>query len=248
MGKSVMVRRGLWPAIAAVLIAVASSPSVAFDCPPALHPSTRLVLVTTSGMNAVAARVKLFERNSPADSWSKSADEMPAVVGKNGLGWGVGYGSSASKGEPIKVESDGRSPAGVFLLGRPFGFGPRKIEGYTRLEKGQQFCIDDPRSPQYNSIASGNPGGITGEDMGTIPEYRSGMFVEYPTDRKARGGSCIFLHVWKGKDSGTAGCIALRESDIERIQSWTLINHSVIAILPESRMAQFQKCITQPAR
>jgi len=33
-------------------------------------------------------------------------------------------------------------------------------------------------------------------------------------------GSCIFLHIWAGPESHTAGCTALDESELRRVIMW----------------------------
>jgi len=40
--------------------------------------------------------------------------------------------------------------------------------------------------------------------------YRYVLIIGYNTPKPVPGaGSCIFLHVWRGKDSSTAGCTAI---------------------------------------
>ena len=51
--------------------------------------------------------------------------------------------------------------------------------------------------------------------------YRLGVVVGYNTDPVVAGlGSAIFLHIWKGPGQPTAGCVAMAESDLERIVAW----------------------------
>ena len=66
---------------------------------------------------------------------------------------------------------------------------------------------------------------VSGEDMRKIDLYRRGLVVDYPTDRAARAGSCIFIHVWRGEGRGTAGCVALPEARVAALQEFAADGH-----------------------
>jgi D-alanyl-D-alanine dipeptidase len=57
--------------------------------------------------------------------------------------------------------------------------------------------------------------------MRSVDQYEVGVIVGYNSAPpvKARG-SCIFLHVWKGPGSYTAGCTALSEGKVRDLISW----------------------------
>jgi D-alanyl-D-alanine dipeptidase len=57
----------------------------------------------------------------------------------------------------------------------------------------------------------------------------------------AGGGSCIFLHIWKNSESGTAGCTAMERENLETILKWAeTAKNPVLIQLPEDSYEQFQ--------
>ncbi len=222
----------------------AAVPAVEQTCPEPLASATRLLLVTTDGMKALRADAQLYERPVPGAPWMAAGAARRAVAGRAGLGWGPGHRGFQLPGEPVKAEGDGRSPAGFFPLGRPFGFGDDKGD-FLKLVPGECFCVDDPASPRYNAIvaeALAGPG-ISGERMWTVAQYRRGLLIGYPTDREARAGSCIFVHIWRSPDEGTAGCVALAESDVAELQRWSRPGTTAIGILPAIALPRFGLCL-----
>jgi len=140
------------------------------------------------------------------------------MLGKAGLAWGLGFQGFAAAGEPVKVEGDGRTPAGAYRIGGSFGFAASPRPGYMQITK-DTVCVDDPASPAYNTITARSIVGrkVHGENMRMVQRYRQGLVVDYPTDAKARGGSCIFIHVQRSPTSSTEGCVALPE---DRVAAW----------------------------
>ncbi|MGH6736934.1 MAG: hypothetical protein ACRECX_12800 [Methyloceanibacter sp.] len=214
-------------------------------CPTPLADATRLILVTTATMNGADATLQTFERTSLADSWRQRSGPQAAVVGKTGLGWGLTYRGEAKAGEPIKIEGDGRSPAGIFALGPAFGFAPSDLPGYLEIERGVQICVDDPTSPHYSQIVTQEEAGkgVSGESMGAIPLYKRGIVVDYPTSGGAKSGSCIFVHIWRGRGQGTVGCVAAPEATVADLQAWAGSGGAVIAILPDGAIDRFSGCL-----
>ena len=218
----------------------------AAECPDVLSRALRLALVTTKGMETAKALLTRFTRTSTDTPWTQEGEVEPAVVGTAGLGWGAGFESYGGAGEPIKVEGDRRTPAGVFGLGASFGFAASLLPGHIVLRPNKAVCIDDVRSPHYNSIRTrADAGSVSGEEMWRIPLYRSGIIVDYPTDREKRRGSCIFVHIWRSPNSGTAGCIAMPRTRVKALQSFASPG-AVIAILPASTLSQFNGCLPAP--
>ena len=202
-------------------------------CPVELQSATQLVLVSIPTVSLHRAAVTLFGRSMTTEAWRTSGATMPAVIGRKGLGWAPSFRARATTSAPRKIEGDGKTPGGIFRLGNAFGFAASSIFGYVRLSPGREFCVSDPKSPDYNQIIPQKPASsIEGEDMGAIGLYRRGFFIDYPTNAAERAGSCIFVHVWRSKNSGTSGCVALTQSDVEAIQNWVRPREAVIAILP----------------
>ncbi|MFO1183175.1 MAG: L,D-transpeptidase family protein [Bauldia sp.] len=227
-------------------IYLGAAPALAADaCPEPLASATRLALVTTPAMAAVSAEMERFERVSPAAPWRRIGERWPVAVGLTGVGWGWSFAQYARPGEPLKKEGDKRTPAGFFRLGRPFGFDPAALRNYLRLEKDQAFCVDDLRSPAYNTIvprAAAGPG-TSGETMWTVSLYRRGIAVDFPTNRAAAGGSCIFVHIWRSWENGTVGCVALAEPNVAELQAWASAAETVLGVIPAAARARFADCL-----
>ena len=64
---------------------------------------------------------------------------------------GPAFRSFAADDEPIKIESDERSPAGFYAIGRPFGFAPSPLAGYLQLQS-DSICVENPSSPAYKRL------------------------------------------------------------------------------------------------
>ena len=96
---------------------------------PAFSHSTEIVVVTTADWNAPSGTLQRYEREGPGNPWQPVGEPISVMVGKTGLGWGSGVvqiaGSFSAKNDPIKKEGDGKAPAGVFLLGKAFGYALR---------------------------------------------------------------------------------------------------------------------------
>jgi hypothetical protein len=88
---------------------------------------------------------------------------------------------------------------------------------------------------------------ISGEDMAAFPLNKRGIVIDYAPRRRAKAGSCIFVHVWGDEGAGTAGCVALPEARIAHLQEWTEGRHAVIAIVSEDTVSRFGACLPSEA-
>lgn len=228
-------------AAAAILIAVFLSRSL-INPPDPLAGYTRLVLVETIGFEAAQASLRRFERRSADGEWREVGTLSPVTVGRAGLGWGHTFRHAALAGEPIKQEGDKKAPAGIFWLGRPFGHGDSDIDNYMQLKPGQHVCVDEPASRHYSRIVTEDVAGRTtsGERMWTIPIYKHGIVIDYPTRGSARSGSCIFIHVWRDPGVPTVGCVAAAPEVVTGLQAWAARapGRTAIAILPAEARAR----------
>jgi D-alanyl-D-alanine dipeptidase len=195
-------------------------------------------------MHQTTARLRRFTRASSGDAWVQDGGPEPVVLGAAGLAWGYTFDHLRRESEPLKVEGDRRTPAGVFRLGPSFGFAPAAFPGHIVLKPDDSLCVDDPRSKFYNSIRSRAEigAGTSAEKMWRIPSYRAGLIVEYPTNRDKRRGSCIFIHVWQSPAYGTAGCIALPEERVKLLQQFSR-GGAVLAILPDYALQRLSGCL-----
>ena len=170
--------------------------------------------------------------------WRTVGAPIPVVVGRGGVG--------------PKQEGDGRSPQGVFGLERVFGYAQEPPAGsvissgrdlaaglalpYEPMAPGS-VCVDDPGSAYYNLVfdpdtlpesARGakdwNSAEAMRRDLAHGDElYRWGVVVRYNDERVPGAGSCIFLHVWRGPESPTAGCTAMAEEELLFLLGWLRI-------------------------
>ena len=102
--------------------------------PDAFARSTQMIVVTTSDWNAVEGRLQRYERTTPHETWWPVSEPISIVVGKNGLGPGIGIIATddpkvRSASDPVKKEGDGKAPAGVFALGTAFGYASQPLRG-----------------------------------------------------------------------------------------------------------------------
>jgi L,D-peptidoglycan transpeptidase YkuD (ErfK/YbiS/YcfS/YnhG family) len=193
-----------------------------------LASAQQLVVVTTPNWNATTGTLRQFERDDARAPWRPVAAAIPVVIGRTGLAWGDETLAS-SVGQPIKHEGDGRSPAGLFPLDTAFGFAPRSELSWLRLpyaalQPGSD-CVDDEASAYYNTVVDRavvpKVDWNSAEHMRQIPVYRLGVIVGYNATPPKKGrGSCIFLHIWGGPSSTTAGCTALDAGALESLMRW----------------------------
>ncbi|HEX2693040.1 MAG TPA: L,D-transpeptidase family protein [Gemmatimonadaceae bacterium] len=188
--------------------------------------SQQIVIVTTPDWTATRGTMRRFERGGPSGRWRAIDSAVPVVVGRTGLAWGVGFDHGA-RGDPHKHEGDGKSPAGVFPLDTVFGFAPRDAVvklPYVQLAPTTD-CVDDIGSAHYNTVvdraAVERVDWSSAEHMREVPQYRNGVIVGYNATPPVKGrGSCIFLHIWAGPDSHTAGCTAFDETKLREVINW----------------------------
>lgn len=192
-----------------------------------LRGARQAVLVVTDGWDAVAGSLQRFERADAAGSWKPVGPRVATVVGRSGLGWGRGLRADEAGG-PLKKEGDGKSPAGVFRLADVFGQSAQKPARLTmpyRFLGDNVECVDDGRSTHYNELVTRQQvqavDWTTSEKMWAEPLYKWGVVVQHNAGKPdPSGGSCIFLHIWRGPASGTAGCTAMAEPDLLALIHW----------------------------
>jgi D-alanyl-D-alanine dipeptidase len=231
-------------AVVAAVIALSAASARAQSCPAPLAGAKRLVLVTAATMNDTSAAMRLYERASTAGGWGALGAAEPALIGGAGMGWSSFFAGLAHRGEPIKVEGDKRTPAGVYPIGRSFGILASSRPNHLQVTP-DTICVHDPSSPAYNTIASRARLGptVSAENMSkALPMYRRGLLVDYPTDAEKKAGSCIFIHVWRSPSTGTAGCVALPEPRLEALQDFAA-DGAVLAILPRGALDRLPGCL-----
>ena len=231
-------------AVAGAALAHSISSADAQSCPAPLANARRLVLVTAATMTDMPATMQLYERGSKGDAWHALGAAEPATIGRAGMGWPPFFLRLARRGEPLKIEGDKRTPAGIYPIGRSFGTLASTRPNYLHVTP-DTICVHDPSSPAYNTIASRARLGpeVGAENMSrALPMYRRGLLVDYPTDGRKQAGSCIFIHVWRSSTTGTAGCVALPEPRVEALQDFAA-EGAVVAVLPRNALDRLAGCL-----
>ena len=223
--------------------------------------STQMILVVTSNWDAVEGRLQRFERITVHEPWRPYGEPIPIVVGKDGVGWGIGLVAADDPNvrlasDPVKKEGDGKSPAGIFDLGTAFGYSAQPLTGvkfpYLALTESIE-CVDDVNSKHYNRIVDRTavtPDWKSSEHMRDTGEsYRWGIVVnhnrmnaESNQDPPQPGaGSCIFLHIWHDRNEGTAGCTAMPQVDLQTLFIW--LNPNRKPLLVQLPMPAYERLI-----
>jgi D-alanyl-D-alanine dipeptidase len=106
--------------------------------------------------------------------------------------------------------------------------------------------VDDTSSTYYNTVVDRDRvprvDWASAEHMRRIAQYQVGVMVGYNTQpiRKGRG-SCIFLHIWNGPGSSTAGCTAFPRADVESLLAWLdPKQHPVLVQLPAAEFSRLK--------
>jgi len=201
---------------------------------------SQLILAIAPDWNSMRGQLQLFERIH-GGGWTATGASVPVLFGKNGLAWGSGL---AGQDEPglHKKERDGRAPAGVFAIGKVFGYDAKLPPGgdypYRQVTEADVWS-DDPRSPNYNRhivIDPKNP-----PDNYTHEKMRSGDFayhwlveIRHNSDPPVPGaGSAIFFHIRRGVNRATTGCTTMAQENLVRLITWLRASqHPCYVLLP----------------
>ena len=196
--------------------------------PSPLASARQLVVVVTPSWDATTGLLRRFSRDEPSATWDDVAPPVAVVIGRTGLAW-ADESHATDPAQPVKHEGDGRSPAGAFPLDTAFGFAPRTDLPWLRLpyaalQSGSE-CVDDGASAYYNTVVNRatvpRVDWTSAEHMRQIGQYRLGVIVGYnAAPPKSGRGSCIFLHIWGGPSSTTAGCTALDADALTALVRW----------------------------
>ena len=181
----------------------------------------QLVVVKTTNFETNQGQLFYYELDRATNRWQQKLPTFAVTIGRKGLAWGAGLHQPTSTGGPQKREGDGKSPAGIFRIGTAFGSRPANAVGglkmpYIHADK-HTFCVDDPASAQYNQLVNTDTLKATwnsAEQM-LIPDYDYGFVVEYNYPKaNPNDGSCIFIHLWRNSQTGTAGCTAMSKTNL----------------------------------
>lgn len=244
-----------WVIQATLMLFMISGAGVSFgsESEAMLKNSQQCLLVITGDWDAMEGTLFRFSRPSVEAEWRIENVSTPVVIGRNGLAWGRGLHPLSKRAQQrMKEEGDGRAPAGVFALTEAFGFAPKEEAGelsipYRHVTEGL-YCIDDAESPFYNQLEQLPPSQeapwSSAEDMRAIvPDYEWGVVVAHNADPIVpKAGSCIFIHIWRGIDEGTAGCTAMPKEAMEELVHWLdASKHPVLVQLPGGEYDRYRE-------
>ena len=219
--------------------------------------SRQLIVALSQRWNSPKVRLRTFERDA-SGSWKQVGTDWQGTVGRAGLGWGIGYhgqGPPPGMHGPIKREGDKRAAAGVFAIGRSYGYAAQppattKIQ-YTTLGPNWR-CVDDPRSRHYNQILNTKSSrkDWTSAEVMRRRDHLYTWVIEIDHNRSVPprstnpipgAGSCIFFHVWRRPLDPTIGCTAMARSKIESMMAWLLpSSNPTYVVLPQKTYQHLQ--------
>ncbi|ASS68680.1 MULTISPECIES: L,D-transpeptidase family protein [unclassified Paenibacillus] len=165
------------------------------------------VVVVAAASSGFKAKLSLWEKQG--GRWIRTLGEAPAVIGREGMG--------------KQKEGDGKTPEGLFKLGKAFGSSvkPPGLKMPYAITDSSDYWIDDPESRDYNRWirSEGDPSRLWNSfERLKQPLYRYAMVIEYNTHPVVAGkGSAIFLHLWRSSSKPTAGCVAISESTMLKL-------------------------------
>jgi len=182
-----------------------------------LFSSEQIVLVVSDNFDASKAKLECYENGK------KVFKTVDVNLGKNGLGWGLGEISfKQKKGEALKYEGDKKAPIGVFKLSAVFGYEKNlKLQMPYRFASENLICVDDSKSKDYNQIIQAKGNEKSFEYMKRKDNlYKYGIVVAHNPNALKNRGSCIFMHIQRGKGVPTVGCTSMDEADLKKIVYW----------------------------
>ncbi len=219
--------------------------------------SHQLIVVITPTWNDLKARMYRFERSERG--WQKLTGHFEAVVGSNGLAWGIGLHKENKEGL-AKKEGDRRAPAGMFRLVKSMGYAASPPAGVTfpyMQITDDSHCVDDKESRYYNQIVKASDLPASALELWKSSElmkrndilYKWLIVVDHNTKNPKPGaGSCIFIHVWRSAEKGTAGCTAMEEKDVVELMTWLKSEADPVLVqLPKASYERYWKEWDLPA-
>ncbi|MCC7537417.1 MAG: hypothetical protein IT379_14435 [Deltaproteobacteria bacterium] len=230
--------------------------------PSSIREARYLVAVRTPDWDTAQGTLARYRRDV-GGAWTRDADDVPIVLGRNGLGWGRGLhgdGAVAGMDGPVKMEGDRRSPAGAFWLDGVYGYASDAPEGtrtpYMAMTPTLQ-CIEDVDSAYYNRVV---------DRALVMPDWDSTdlllrmdglyeliVFVRHNTDPMPvpGAGSCILLHVASigtdGAVAPTAGCTSMAFPDLQAIVRAMEPEANLLVQLPDDAYAELTDAWDLPA-
>lgn len=206
-----------------ILVSCSTANRPAADTANPFENSRQLVVVLSENNEDPSGKLFYFQKKD--NVWEPVEAGFDIMLGRTGLAWGDGL-HPAQTG-PQKREGDGKSPAGIFRFGASFGQAPASEVSwklpYVQVTATLE-CVDDSDSKFYNQLVDADKvekDWNSSERMLEVgAQYAWGVYVEHNNPAEARGGSCIFFHIWKDQDEPTSGCTAMPEEKMLELLQW----------------------------
>jgi D-alanyl-D-alanine dipeptidase len=215
-----------------------------------LRYSQQCLVVVAPTWNSKTALLHAFARTTTTSDWKMRGNAIPVVLGKSGLGWGLGLVDAKGRAGPRKIEGDNKVPAGIFRLGPAFGYAPAPSASWIKLQyvplTKTTEGVDDTRSRFYNQLVDRSKVARvdwrSSEQMRRADDlYKWGIFVAHNAAATPGAGSCIFMHIWKNSSTPTTGCTAMAERDLVRLLRWLdPAAQPLLVQVPQRDYAEFQ--------
>lgn len=216
---------------------------------------SQAVLGIADGWNSSTVSLSLVEKQ-PDGRWARVLGPIPGRLGRAGLAWGLGVHSNP-RGVTIKREGDGRSPAGVFLIGGLWTTNKTPIKHHRRIPEVRvgpcDLWVSDPSQPRlYNRhIRLNHPAATPGElkEQMRQTDYAHSIKLlichntwETPGRPIAGAGSSIFFHIWRRDGAApTAGCTAIAEANLRAIIArLDPARHPMYILLPRAEYSRLR--------
>ena len=203
----------------------------------------QLVVVTSKNWEIPTGKLQRWERHD--GGWKRVGNAWDVGLGAKGLAWGRGLQPDSGE-KPVKQEGDLTAPAGIFSLGKSYGYAEKAPAGvrwpYQPLSDGW-VCVDDPKSARYNEIFKAGQSGKDWRSAETMRRqdhlYEWLINVEQNSPPSCGCGSCVFLHVWRKPGASTEGCTAMEKANILELMRWLDPSaHTLLVQLPDDVYAQ----------
>lgn len=200
----------------------------------------QLIVGLAENWDSSSLTVTRFEKDS-TNNWRAVGRSIPARLGPGGLAWGNGIHPVPPQ-SLVKQEGDGKTPAGVFPLGKVYGYAPSATippsQTYIQLQQGDLW-ISDPHDPYYNEfIRLGRPPHTAWEHRGAMrlndPAHALKLFIGHNSGntKRAGAGSAIFFHIWReGGKKATAGCTAMALTNLRQLVAWVSPQQNPLYVL-----------------
>lgn len=167
----------------------------------------------------------LYERKNNHKLW-KLVDSFAITVGRSGLAKDIHSTISFENNMPVKHEGDGKSPSGIFKLGKVFSYHDVENLKMPFVQVDTNFyCVDDVASSYYNTLIKQDTAQHDFSSFEYMKRddslYEYGVWVLYNSNPVTAGhGSCIFLHIWQNENTPTSGCTAMAKDNMLKLIHW----------------------------